>query len=387
MRKFFSLFIVAAMLLSFVGCGMESGVDAIPGENDYQSAAENDVVDTPEYEEPELEIPEFGGLETCEIVMIDCGQADSILIMAPEGNVLIDAGEDKDAHDIMETLSKYDIHSIDIMIGTHAHADHIGGMQTIVENYDIEKIILSPTPHTSKTFENLINAIEVKGCDTEKAKPGTTHNLGDLEIEIIAPVEDYEELNASSVVAIVSYGEADFLFTGDAEKDAEEDFINNVRDVEVLKAGHHGSSTSSSELLLDKAQPEIVIISCGEGNSYGHPHKEALDRFQDYGMQIYRTDELGDIVLKTDGFNIEVTSENGEKVEFGTSDNSTVENETNTSDINVENTDDVTVYVTKSGTKFHQSESCVSLKNSTSVGALPMGEAIGQGYERCSKCF
>ena len=254
------------------------------------------------------------GLPECKIIMIDCGQADSILLTSDYFNVLVDVGESRDAADIRETLDSLGINKLDMVIATHPHADHIGGMQTIVENYNIDKLIMSPVGHTSKTYEKLVASIAEQNISVEKAEVNKVYNIGDLKLTIIGPCDTYnEDLNNNSVVAIASYGEIDILLTGDAEVLAEKDYTKNLGDynnkIEILKSGHHGSDTSSSDNLLDNINASVALISCGVGNKYGHPKAETLNKYTERGMEVYRTDIHGDITITTNGTNFVVEAE------------------------------------------------------------------------------
>ncbi len=357
--------------------------------------------------------------EICEFRVIDCGQADSILIHLKDYNVLVDAGEEKDAAAIRKVLDNLGIKKIDILIGTHPHADHIGGMQSIVENYDIEKIIMSPQIHTSKTYENLLEAIDKKSYTVTLPNIEKVYELGKLKLKIIGPCKDYEELNDDSVVAIATFGDIDMLLTGDAEFQAEKDYVDYLDDsIEILKVGHHGSDTSTSDNLLNIIKPEVGLISCGEGNSYGHPKGETLQKLVNNNIKVYRTDLIGDIIIKTDGINYTVEDKNGtdltnnpnpgnpgDLVNSDNSDNSDKsedsnndnkvdkelisDNQSNTdkSEDNIDDNSESKVYITKSGKKYHSSESCVSLYVAREIYEVTEEYAIGKGAEKCSKCW
>ena len=304
-RKTFALIIIVTFLLGFVlgmVCGKMSEHAAQGPQETTASLPEIVTV-------PEQTSEEIGRLPQCTVEMIDCGQADAILIMTENCAILIDAGEDRDAPDIIETLDRYGITKLDMFVCTHPHADHIGGAQTIVEKYEIGTILMSPTGHTSKLYKNLLEAIDNKHMMIDAAKPGRSYDFDKAHFEVIAPVESYKDLNDNSVVMIMSYGDTDFLFTGDAENQAEGDFAGSLPDIEILKSGHHGSDTSSSQFLLDDIHPETAIISCGTGNSYEHPKQETLDRYEKMGIRYYRTDLQGDIRIVTDGVDYGIITE------------------------------------------------------------------------------
>lgn len=259
-----------------------------------------------------VEVDENKDYGNCDIIFIDCGQADSILFHGNEFSVLIDAGEKRDAKEIIEVLDEYNIEHIDLLVGTHPHADHIGGMKTIIENYSIGEILMSPTGHTSKLYENLLLAIQDKGMTIQTSNVGDVYKFGDLELEVICPKEKSKNLNDNSVVLLAKFGDTDVLLTGDAEVGEEVDYLPLVRDIEILKVGHHGSDTATTDELLNSCKPEEAVISVGTDNKYNHPYQSTLDKLSKRGINIYRTDLDGTILIKTDGKDYEILKEKGE---------------------------------------------------------------------------
>lgn len=244
------------------------------------------------------------------VEFIDVGQADSCLIVTANNDaILIDAGEDRDAEAIIEVISKYDIPDIDLMVLTHPHADHIGGAQTILETYMVKEVMMSSYPATSKLFNNLVATLETLDLTVTQATVGLEKEIDDVDLTVVGVDSIPKDNNNSSVVMKVTYGTVDMVFTGDAEEQAEEVILQNGFDLnaEVLKVGHHGSETSSSEPFIDAVNPKIAVISCGTGNKYGHPNQITLDKLSNRNIQTYRTDLLGTITLTIDGTNI-VTS-------------------------------------------------------------------------------
>ena len=262
-----------------------------------------------------------------EIHFIDVGQGDCSLIKWEGAAVLIDCGERDYADTVLKYLEKQDVEKLDIIIATHPHSDHIGAMGDVISGIDAERVIAPKvaadmTP-TTKTYERFLTALKDKALKLTAAKPGTVYELTGRtaasvekqppKLEILAPLADYDDLNDYSVVVRLTYGNTSYLFTGDAEVRAEKDILNSGADVsaDILKAGHHGSSTSTSEKFLEAVSPEICVIQCGEGNSYGHPHAEILERLESGGIKYYRNDSSGTVTVYSDGEEIFVTAEKG----------------------------------------------------------------------------
>ena len=233
------------------------------------------------------------------VEFIDVGQGDCALIRCDGKNMLIDCGEREYYQVVKNYLKNSGISRLDIVVATHPHTDHIGGMYMLIEDFDIgtfimPKISKSNIP-TTKTYLNMISSLKEKSISPDYAVVGKTYNLSGAEIEILGPVNNSDELNDMSVVCMLTYGKSKFLFTGDAETPAESAMINNGADLKcnVLKVGHPGSTTSSGERFLKKADPDVAVISVGEGNDYDHPHTKILDRLLKRDVTIYRTDEDG----------------------------------------------------------------------------------------------
>lgn len=240
---------------------------------------------------------------------LDIGQGDSEFIEFPDGKcMLIDAGTAEYLYTVTEAIEDYGYSTIDYVVATHPHADHIGGMSRIVESFDVGEIYMPKASTNTKTFENLLTAISDKGMSVNTAKAGVEiYSDSELKMEFLAPVSDsYEDLNNYSAVLKITYGSNSFLFTGDAENISENEMLlydYSSLSSDVLKVGHHGSDSSSTAEFLNAVQPEYAIISCGTGNSYGHPHSETMDRLNDIGAQVYRTDKQGTVTVICDGNN------------------------------------------------------------------------------------
>lgn len=234
---------------------------------------------------------------------IDVGQADCSLIQLPGGkSMLIDAGNNDDGADVVHYIMSQGIRKIDIVVGTHPHEDHIGGLDDVIKAFDIGEIYMPKVSHNTKTFRDVLAAVKEKDLKVQSAKAGVELlKESGLEMVMLAPVkEKYDGLNNYSAVIRLVYGETAFLFTGDAEKDSEKEISADVQ-ADVLKIGHHGSSTSTSEDFLKRVNPKYALISCGADNSYDHPHKKTLQKLENAGVTVFRTDVDGTVVFESDG--------------------------------------------------------------------------------------
>lgn len=259
-----------------------------------------------------VEIKLTDNSDNVRVHFLDVGQGDSIFIELTDGkSMLIDASTAEYGEGIADYIKDNGYSKIDYLVATHPHADHIGGMQDVVEQLEIGEIYMPKASSTTKTYKNLLKAIKAKGNKINTAKAGNTiYSDSSLGIDILAPNSDsYEEINDYSVVIKLVYGSKSFLFTGDAEKLSENEITADVS-ANVLKVGHHGSSTSSSDKFIKRVNPEYAVISCGEGNSYGHPHKETIKTLNKYDVEIFRTDTMGTIIAQTDGESLEITDKN-----------------------------------------------------------------------------
>ena len=239
---------------------------------------------------------------------LDVGQADSIFIELPnDETMLIDAGNAADDDYIIDYVKDSGHETLNYLVATHPHEDHIGGMASVIKTFEIGSIYMPKVSANTRTFEDLLLAIQEKGHTIKTAKAGVSIIDADiLKVEIIAPNSTtYDDLNDYSTVVKIIYGSTSFLFMGDAETVSENEITTDVN-VDVMKVGHHGSSSSTGQAFLDKVTPKYAIISVGADNSYGHPTKEILDRLEDIKANVYRTDENGTIVITSDGSDISV---------------------------------------------------------------------------------
>ena len=255
-----------------------------------------------------------------QVYALDVGQGDSALIITPEGkSVLIDAGPPQAGDEVVAALRKKDVRSIDLAVATHPHADHIGGMRQVIENFGVKNFLDSGRGYPSKEYERMLRAIEEKGIKVIFAKKGMKFDLDSgAKLEVLNPqgadrwIEEVRRggsvENANSIVLRLSYGNFSMLFTGDAETETEDLMMESGATLraQVLKVGHHGSRYATSARFLDAVAPEAAVISCAADNRYGHPARQTLDRLRKAGVKIYRTDLNGEIAIAADGNKFEV---------------------------------------------------------------------------------
>lgn len=339
---------------------------------------------------------------------IDVGQADSILIQIPNGkNILIDASNNGDANTIISYLKKQKVSKLDIVIATHPHEDHIGSMDTVINTFDIGQVIMPKKDSTTQTYKDMITAIQNKGLKITEAKAGLKLDLGpEVNALLVAPnSSSYEDVNDYSAVVKLVYGTNSFLFTGDAQELSENEMLKagyNLK-ADVLKVGHHGSHTSSSVAFLDKVQPKYAVISVGKGNSYGHPANTTIDKLTNVGAKVYRTDQSGTIVAESDGTNITINTiatEVQPRAPTPTVSQSAVPASAPSTSVApspapatapvlapspapTPTKQDVTVYITKTGKKYHQ-DGCRYL--SKSKIPISLSDAESEGYGPCNVC-
>ena len=238
-----------------------------------------------------------------EVHFIDVGQGDATLIKCGSHAMLIDAGDNSKGTAVQLYLKKQGVTTLDYLIGTHPDADHIGGLDVIITKFDCGVIMMPEIEREIVTYRDVTDAMEYKGYQNTPPVVGEKYSLGEAFFTIVAPVVyDREEYNNSSIGILLQHGETRFLFVGDAQKDAEKAMLGTGLDLQadVLKAGHHGSSDSGSAAFLDAVNPQYAVISCGQGNDYGHPHAATLNAFENREIQVYRTDEQGAVVASSD---------------------------------------------------------------------------------------
>lgn len=242
-----------------------------------------------------------------EFHFIDVGQGDAALIRTSEGNILIDAGTNASEDALIAYLKAEGITELAFVVFTHPHEDHIGGADAVLEYCAVQNVIRPDASAESVTYNRMMDAIKAEGATEYLSAPDQVYTLGDLKMTILGPVgSNYDDTNNESVVLRVDFGESSVLYTGDAEDVSEKEMLsryalNGRLDCDLLKVGHHGSDSSSTEAFLRAVTPEMAVISCGRGNEYGHPTGEVLSRLETMDVTFWRTDLLGDVVVVSDG--------------------------------------------------------------------------------------
>ena len=376
------------MMFNITGCASITDIEQ-PAQSEI--VTETIQTETPKPNSPreDLEIEVAPGVTSTYGLMrvhfIDVGQADSAFIELGNGQtMLIDAG--RSGGDVVDYIRNLQYETIDYVVASHPHDDHIGGMATVLNSFNIGKMYMPKQAHTISAFTNMLDVIENKDIDLYTAKAGTNIlSSGNINIDVLAPFsESNSNLNNASAVVRITYGKTVMLFTGDAEHVIENQLLNSGIDADVLKVGHHGAGSASSSSFIKAVSPDIAVISVGEGNSYGHPHADTLAILNEVGANIYRTDEQGTIVVTADQ-NKKITvdkkastlKENAPPVVVQTPTEKVEENQPPVSD----NQNQV-VYRTRTGKKYHRS-GCSYLKSKIET---TVSEAQAMGLGPCSRC-
>lgn len=359
--------IIVSLLLSFVfvltGCTAEPTRWQCVSTSMFLPAATAEIADN----------------STLTVHFIDVGQADASLVLCDGHSMLIDGGNAADSNLIAAYLKKQHISTLDYVLCTHAHDDHVGGLSGVLYAFSVNNVLAPKTEADTKIYRNFKRKVSEQGLIIRHPSAGDSFLLGSCSIQIVGPIdENKDDLNNTSIVIKLTYGDTSFLFTGDAETDEENDIINAGYDIsaDVLKVGHHGSDTSTGYLWLREIMPKYAVISVSKGNSYGHPTETVLSRLRDADVKLYRTDLQGDIVAVSDGNNITFTTVRNGNIqtnEMVTEKSSSVDTET--------------AYIGNKKTKKFHRATCPSIpadKNRVELSCRE--EAIYLGYSPCGNC-
>ena len=319
------------------------------------------------------EIP-LSGRSSFTIHYIDVGQADASLVLCDGKTMLIDGGNVADSSLIVAYLKKLNIDYLDYIVCTHAHEDHVGGLSGALSVARAGVVYAPQTETNSKAYNNFLRKVSEQNLRITHPTIGSCITLGNSNIQFIGPIsEATSDLNNSSIVLKITYGDTSFLFTGDAEREEEQTLLGKeMLESDVLKVGHHGSDTSTSYPFLREVMPEYAVISVGKSNSYGHPTETVLSRLRDADVKVYRTDLQGDIIVRSDGENITVTATKNENIQ--------------TNETAVEYTEGIYIG-NKNSKKFHKPDCRTLPAKKNCVEFTSRADAMNAGYSPCRNCM
>lgn len=380
------LALLCLALLLMAGCGT-APASAAPSPAASPAQAVQPSVTTGE------DMPEEGS--SFSVHFIDVGQADAALVECDGHFMLIDGGNRGDSDVIYTVLKKTGADKLDIVVASHAHEDHIGGLPGAF-NYATAELTLCPvTDYDSGVFETFKEYAEDRGGGLTVPEAGDKYALGSAEVEILG-LNAGEDTNNTSIMLMIRYGETSFLFTGDAEREAEQALLDSGAELkaDVLKLGHHGSDTSTSYPFLREVMPEYAVISVGEGNSYEHPEENTLSRLRDAEAEILRTDLNGDIIISSDGKELTVTTDKsateeqlltpGGKSRSIAKPAADENQEPDPEETEEPQSQETMVWIPKSGSKYHSDPECSNMKDPALVS---LSQAESMGYTPCKKCW
>lgn len=417
------LFLIMNLCGCLVGCSVDGNVttqerttittaDESSDAQDNSNAQENAIARL----NADSQIENYGGADTTpledgdtlEVHYIDVGQGDSILIRQGDQSMLIDAGNNNKGTAVWSYLLHQNVDHLTYAIGTHPDADHIGGMDVVLYKIDCDTVMLPACASNTKTYDELIQTIGQREQTVVTPKQGQIYTLGKASFQILTDTDkDYgDNTNDYSLAFRLTFGDTSFLFTGDAEKTAEQDMIASGLTIQsdVFKAAHHGADTANTEDFLTAVHPTYCVISCGEGNSYGHPRAGVLNQLRAMGVKVFRTDEQGTIVATSDGSTITWNTSPSESWQAGEPTGSAKDSRPEgTGSVDVDNVDNNGVatdtsdgsaeqgdYILNANTKKFHRPTCASVKRMSDANKIVSTESrealIEQGYEPCKNC-
>lgn len=417
------LFLIMNLCGCLVGCSVDGNVttqerttittaDESSDAQDNSNAQENAIAGL----NADSQIENYGGADTTpledgdtlEVHYIDVGQGDSILIRQGDQSMLIDAGNNNKGTTVWSYLLHQNVDHLTYAVGTHPDADHIGGMDVVLYKIDCDTVMLPACASNTKTYDELIQTIGQREQTVVTPKQGQIYTLGKASFQILTDTDkDYgDNTNDYSLAFRLTFGDTSFLFTGDAEKTAEQDMIASGLTIQsdVFKAAHHGADTANTEDFLTAVHPTYCVISCGEGNSYGHPRAGVLNQLRAMGVKVFRTDEQGTIVATSDGSTITWNTSPSESWQAGEPTGSAKDSRPEgTGSVDVDNVDNNGVatdtsdgsaeqgdYILNANTKKFHRPTCASVKRMSDANKIVSTESrealIEQGYEPCKNC-
>lgn len=347
------------------------------------TAAESDIPDAAPPEagddagQPDAAAPEAGidAEAAFSILFLDVGQADSMLVTCGDAHMLVDGGNVEDSSLVYSALTARGIDYLDYVVCTHAHEDHVGGLPGALQAARAGVALAPVTEADNGPFTDFAEAVAAQGLSITVPEPDETFALGDAQVQVLGPRQDYDDPNDTSLVLRITYGETSFLLTGDMESGAERDLVDAGCDLsaDLLKVGHHGSSSSTSYVFLNAVMPQYAVIQVGAGNDYGHPTEEVLSRLRDAGVTVYRTDLQGDILAVSDGQAVTVTTDRNAGIQ--------------TNPTETEGAEEAGYIGNRNSHVFHR-PTCSSLPaEQNRVFFADRAAATAAGYTPCSRCL
>ncbi|MCI6465198.1 MULTISPECIES: ComEC/Rec2 family competence protein [Faecalicatena] len=334
--------------------------------------------------------------DSLEVHFLDVGQGDATLILSDGHAMLIDAGNNSKGTAVQSYLQNKGVKKLDYVIGTHPDADHIGGLDVVIYKFDCGKVFLPDFSKDTKTYDEVVDTLKEKNYKAIHPKAGERYQLGDASFTITAPNgSKYDSANDYSIAVRLEHGKNHFLFVGDAEEESEQEMLHSGQklDADVYKVSHHGSRTGTSEEFLDAVSPKYAVISCGEDNSYGHPHAEVMNLLRREGVKVFRTDEQGTIVAVSDGKKITWNMSPDESWKAGEPKgaHSDAEPAVTVKKKAQKDTKNSTSYILNTNTKKIHLPSCKSVKRMSDKNKEKTSQSIEElkkeGYTPCQNCL
>ena len=388
-KKYISILLVVLITNLLVSCDITN-----TSLNKNSSDAKEEVVVTTQAKDIYKNDENIDGYTEAKIHFINTGNSDSILIVQGDKSVLIDAGDNDDEELVYTYIKNQGIQKLTYVISTHADADHSGGLDTVFNFLDIERLFISNGSADTKTYSDFINAAATKGINPSVPLEGSIHELTDNSYIVFFNTNGGSDTNESSLVTLFVNGNDKALFMGDAGVEVENEIRSQIIDVDLVKIGHHGSKTSTSEEFLGLIKPEYAVVLTGPNNKYGHPSKETMDKLKERSIEVHRSDECGDIIFSSTGKGISTSCAKasytpGENVVTNSEDAISSESSEKNIDTVVTseqakfNNENNLVIITMTGEKYHK-DGCRTVKQVKDEISRKVAEE--QGYRPCGIC-
>ncbi|MEG1482703.1 ComEC/Rec2 family competence protein [Clostridium sp.] len=335
-------------------------------------------------------------LSESKVHFINTGNSDAILITGSK-NILIDGGDNNDEQSLVKYIKDNGVKSLDYMIATHPHADHIGALDAVLNAFKVDNLLVANGSSTSDTYTDFINAAANKKVSPSVPLEGSKFELNNNSYIQIFNTNGGSDANEESLVTLYVNGNDKFLFTGDAEKGTEKEILSKMIDIDVLKVAHHGSRTSTTSEFLNKVNPEYAVLTVGKDNKYNHPHKETMDKLKNKNIKVHRTDECGNIIFTSTGSGVKTDCSSGSYSYKDGSKDSVKETPKNNTEKHPEkskpkekskptkqDTNISKVWLSETGSKYHSINNCGRM-NPNNATQVSLSEAQ-KSYDACSKC-